>query len=69
MKVKALANIKHGGRWIFTGETFEANEAELKELAGLVEQAGPAPEAKTEAEKPEEEKAPRRTGTKTSRKG
>lgn len=68
MKVKALANIKHGGRWIFTGETFEANEAELKELAGLVEQAGPAPEAKAEAEKPEEEK-PRRSGTKTSRKG
>lgn len=68
MKVKALANIKHGGRWIFTGETFDADEAELKELAGLVEQAGPAPEAKTEAEKPEEEK-PRRSGTKTSRKG
>lgn len=68
MKVKALANIKYGGRWIFTGETFDANEAELKELAGLVEQAGPAPEAKAEAEKPEEEK-PRAKGTKTSRKG
>ena len=68
MKVKALANIKHGGRWIFSGETFEANEAELKELAGLVEQAGPAPEAQAEAEKPEEEK-PRRFGTKPSRKG
>ena len=37
MKVKAKTNIKYGGDWFNTGMTFDAAEADLGSLSGLVE--------------------------------
>ena len=78
MKVKAKTNIKYGYDWMYTGTTFDVNEADLAFLGNMVEvvempatQPSPVKEEKpAEAEKEPEAKAvaekPKATTTRTA---
>jgi len=78
MKVKAKTNIKYGADWMYTGTTFDVNEADMVFLGGMVEVVAepatqPAPgkeekpaEAEKEPEAKEAVEKPKATPAKTS---
>lgn len=60
MKVKAKTNIKYNAEWFLTGQTFEAAEADMASLGGVVEvvaevTAQPAPAVEEKAAEAEKE--------------
>ena len=59
MKVKAKLNIKHHGVWYAPGTEFEAEEADLASLAGLVEEVPDATPTAAE-EKPRAKRTTRK---------
>ena len=76
MKVKAKTNIKYGYDWMYTGTTFDVNEADLAFLGNMVEvvempaaQPSPVKEEKpAEAEKePDTKEAQEKPKTASSR--